>query len=110
MEGEEAELELLLSLDGASRQAAVGHVVEFMVKQTSRSRSRPHGLRYSLVFRPAKGSRTCVSTIPMRSRGREDDSWKPLQLTITGTVTNMIPAGHISSRPRSGSSRTFGAK
>jgi hypothetical protein len=49
------ELELLLSLDGARFEAAEGYVVEFTAKRTRRTAARPHGLRYSLVFRPDRG-------------------------------------------------------
>jgi hypothetical protein len=41
VEQEEAELELLLSFDGASYEAAAGYVVEFMVNELSeRQRDR----------------------------------------------------------------------
>lgn len=49
---EDAEIELLLSLDGASFEAAEGYVVEFMARRTDPTAERPHGLRYALVFRP----------------------------------------------------------
>jgi hypothetical protein len=49
---EEAELELLLSLDGASYEAAEGFVVEFKVQRTNPTATRPHGIIYALVFRP----------------------------------------------------------
>ena len=52
---EEAELELLLSLDGASYEAAAGYVVEFMARRTERTPQRPHGISYALVFRPKDG-------------------------------------------------------
>lgn len=52
---EESELELLLSLDGSSFEAADGYVVEFYVKLTDSTRERPHGISYALVFRPARG-------------------------------------------------------
>ncbi len=49
--GDEAEeLEVLLSLDGASFEAAEGFVVEFTVKRTAKTAERPHGVTYSLVF------------------------------------------------------------
>jgi hypothetical protein len=54
-ESEDGELELLLSFDGASYEAAAGYVVEFVVRRTERSAARPHGIRYALVFRPAQG-------------------------------------------------------
>ena len=49
------ELELLLSLDGASYEAAEGYVVEFKARRTSPSPERPHGISYALVFRPKGG-------------------------------------------------------
>jgi hypothetical protein len=52
---EDAELELLLSLDGASFEAANGYVVEFMARRTEKTSARPHGLTYALVFRPKDG-------------------------------------------------------
>jgi hypothetical protein len=54
MEGD-AELELLLSLDGASYEAAEGYVVEFTARITDRTAERPHGVSYALVFRPQGG-------------------------------------------------------
>lgn len=54
--GDEAEeLEVLLSLDGARFEAAEGYVVEFTVKRTAKTAERPHGVSYSLVFRPTRG-------------------------------------------------------
>ena len=52
---EDAELEVLLSLDGASFEAAAGHVVEFVVRRTDRTPERPQGVSYALVFRPNNG-------------------------------------------------------
>jgi len=52
---EDAELELLLSLDGASYEAAEGYVVEFKVQRTNPTPARPHGIIYALVFRPHDG-------------------------------------------------------
>jgi hypothetical protein len=49
------ELELLLSLDGASFEAAAGHVVEFSARRTEKTAQRPHGISYALVFRPKMG-------------------------------------------------------
>ncbi len=53
--GEDDELELLLSFDGASYEAADGYVVEFTVKRTAIAPTHPHGIAYALVFRPASG-------------------------------------------------------
>lgn len=53
--GEDAELEVLLSLDGASYEAAAGHVVEFVVRRTDKTPERPQGISYALVFRPKDG-------------------------------------------------------
>jgi hypothetical protein len=52
---EDAELELLLSLDGASYQAAEGYLVEFKAQRTNPTAARPHGIVYALVFRPGDG-------------------------------------------------------
>lgn len=52
---DEAELELLLSFDGANYEAANGYVVEFTIKRTARTAERPHGVSYALVFRPLRG-------------------------------------------------------
>jgi hypothetical protein len=52
---DEAELEMLLSLDGASFEAADGYVVEFRVERTEVTDERPHGISYALVFRPKGG-------------------------------------------------------
>jgi hypothetical protein len=54
MDGD-AELEVLLSLDGQSYEAAAGYVVEFVVRRTERTAARPHGISYALVFRPKDG-------------------------------------------------------
>jgi hypothetical protein len=52
---EGAELDVLLSLDGASYEAAAGYVVEFRVKCTEKTAERPRGISYALVFRPKDG-------------------------------------------------------
>ena len=52
---EEAELEVLLSLDGYSYEAAEGYVVEFFVRRVRKTSVRPHGLSYAFVFRPKDG-------------------------------------------------------
>jgi hypothetical protein len=52
---EDEELELLLSLDGASFEAAKGYVVEFVGRRTDTTPERPHGISYALVFRPKDG-------------------------------------------------------
>ena len=52
---EDAELEVLLSLDGASWEAAEGYMVEFRVHRTQKTEQRPHGINYALVFRLAGG-------------------------------------------------------
>jgi hypothetical protein len=51
----EAELDLLLSLDGAAYEMAPGVIVEFVVRRTAATPQRPHGIRYSLVLRPKEG-------------------------------------------------------
>ena len=55
MDDEDAELEVLLSLDGASYEAAAGYVVEFKVERTENTEERPKGISYALVFRPKGG-------------------------------------------------------
>jgi Family of unknown function (DUF6516) len=52
---DDLELELLLSLDGASFEAVEGYVVEFMARRTDMTPERPLGISYALVFRPASG-------------------------------------------------------
>jgi hypothetical protein len=52
---DDAGLEMLLSLDGHSYEAASGYVVEFVVRRTEKTAERPHGISYSLVFRPLDG-------------------------------------------------------
>ncbi len=53
--GEDAELELLLGLDGVSYEAAAGYVVAFSARRVPRGEHRPHGIAYSLVLRPKRG-------------------------------------------------------
>ncbi|RAI41943.1 toxin-antitoxin system TumE family protein [Rhodoplanes roseus] len=55
MSDEATELDMLLSLDGASFEAAAGYLVEFTVKRTDTAPERPHGISYVLVFRPVHG-------------------------------------------------------
>lgn len=57
---EDAELELLLDLDGASYEAAAGYVVEFSAQRVPPTRQRPHGVMYSLVLRPKQGGEPLV--------------------------------------------------
>lgn len=57
---EDAELELLLNLDGASYEAAAGYVVKFSAKRVPPTRQRPHGIVYSLVLRPTEGGEPLV--------------------------------------------------
>ena len=49
------EVELLLSLDGASCEAAEGYVVEFMARRTDATPEWPRGISYAPVFRPKDG-------------------------------------------------------
>ncbi len=51
----EDQLELLLSLDGASYEPAEGYVVEFTARRIDPSPERPHGVSYALVFRAKAG-------------------------------------------------------
>lgn len=57
---EDAELELLLNLDGASYEAAAGYIVEFSAKRIPATKQRPHGIAYSLVLRPTAGGEPFV--------------------------------------------------
>ena len=52
---EDAELELLLNLDGASFEAAAGYVVEFSARRIPPAPERPHRIEYALVLRPKDG-------------------------------------------------------
>ena len=52
---EDAELEVLLSLDGAGYEAAAGYVVEFIARRTDKTDERHHGVSYALIFRPKDG-------------------------------------------------------
>lgn len=66
MTADEYELEVLLSLDGVSYEAAEGYVVEFMARRTDKTQERPHGISYALVFRPKAGACPMSnSTMPM---------------------------------------------
>ncbi|MFO1432029.1 MAG: DUF6516 family protein [Candidatus Competibacteraceae bacterium] len=49
------ELEILLSLDGLSYEAAAGYIVEFSARRTDKTPERPHGISYALLFRPKAG-------------------------------------------------------
>ena len=51
----DAELEVLLSLDGQSYEAAEGYVVEFIVRRTEKTKARPHGISYAFVLRAKDG-------------------------------------------------------
>jgi Family of unknown function (DUF6516) len=52
---DEAELKLLLSLDGAAYEMVSGVIVEFAVRRTPATPQRPHGITYALVLRPKAG-------------------------------------------------------
>jgi hypothetical protein len=52
---EDAELEVLLSLDGSIYETAEGFVVEFSARRTMRTAGQPHGISYALIFRPKDG-------------------------------------------------------
>jgi hypothetical protein len=54
---DEAELEVLLVLDGASFEMAAGVIVEFTARRTHVTLQRPHGISYALVLRPKDGGR-----------------------------------------------------
>ena len=55
MDGDD-ELDFLLSLNGASYEAAAGYLVEFTARRTDVTAGRPHGISYALVFRPKDGA------------------------------------------------------
>jgi hypothetical protein len=52
---DETELELLLSLDGATYEMAPGVIAEFAVRRTAVTPQRPHGISYALVLRSKTG-------------------------------------------------------
>ena len=52
---DDAELEMLLSLDGTSFETAEAYIVEFKVGRTEVTKKRPHGINYALVLRPKDG-------------------------------------------------------
>lgn len=52
---DDSQLELLLSLDGATYEMAPGVIVEFAVRRTRITPQRPHGINYALVLRPKAG-------------------------------------------------------
>ena len=51
----EAELDLLLGLDGAVYEMTPGVIVEFTVRRTMATPQGPHGIRYALVLRSRSG-------------------------------------------------------
>ena len=51
----EADLSLLLALDGSDFEMAPGVVVEFTARLTDVTPQRPHGISYALVLRHADG-------------------------------------------------------
>jgi len=68
----DAELSLLLDLDGAAFEAAEGYVVEFSVVRTAATPQRPHGVSYALVLRMRDGGGPIVrfdNAHPVRHRG-----------------------------------------
>ena len=52
---DEAELELLLALDGVQFEMAAGAIVEFAARRVDATPERPHGISYALVLRPKAG-------------------------------------------------------
>lgn len=79
----DAELELLLSLDGVAYEMAPGVIVEFVARSTEVTPQRPHGISYALVLRPKAGGAPWVRfdnahAVAQRSRGRKPtvyDHW-----------------------------------
>jgi len=80
---DEAELELLLSLDGAAYEMAPGVIVELAVRRTPATHQRPHGISYALVLRPKAGGAPWVRfdnahAVEQRGKGRKHvvyDHW-----------------------------------
>jgi hypothetical protein len=80
---DEAELELLLSLDGAAYEMAPGVIVEFAVCRTLATPQRLHGISHALVLRPKAGGAPWVRfdnahAVEQRSKGRKHvvyDHW-----------------------------------
>src|SRR5580700_1043065 len=107
---EEAELEVLLSLDGHSYEAAAGYVVEFVVRRTEKTAARPHGVSYPSCSVRRTASHTCASTMRMRSTGLVEGSSKGRKSTIIGTERKPIPDGPTRSRPQPSCSTTSGAR
>ena len=72
----DAELELLLSLDGAAYEMAPGVIVEFVARPAEVTPQRPHGISYALVLRPKAGGSPWVRfdnahAVAQRGRGRK---------------------------------------
>src|SRR4051812_10184418 len=103
MDGEE--LELLLSLDGASYEMAPGVLVEFTIKRTAATPQRPHGISYSIVLRPKEGGAPWVRfemRMPLLGVAAA-----VLLMTI-GTGRSMTTDALTSSRQQSSCSMIFG--
>lgn len=71
------DLDALLSLDGASFEAAEGYIVEFKARAVETSTRRPHGLVYSLILRPRPGGLPLVKFDNAHAVGRHQtfDHW-----------------------------------
>jgi hypothetical protein len=109
---ENAELELLLNLDGASYEAAAGYVVEFSARRVPVTKQRPHGIVYSLVLRPKSGGERYVrfdNAHGVPHRGGRHMRRKRRTTTGTGRRTTTL-AGPTPSPPQASSSRISGAK
>lgn len=50
-----ADIDVLLSLDGLTYEAAEGYVIEIRAERTYVTSERPHGLSYALIFRAEDG-------------------------------------------------------
>ena len=57
MSGVDHELEVPLSLDGWEFQFAGGYRVKIAAQRVAATRSRPHGIKYSLTLHDAQGRR-----------------------------------------------------
>jgi len=51
------ELEFLLDLDGVEFRLLNGHVIKIEARTVADTRSRPHGIKYSLTLHDASGQR-----------------------------------------------------
>ncbi|MFL6803685.1 MAG: hypothetical protein ACJ8FM_06840 [Xanthobacteraceae bacterium] len=106
----DAELEVLLSLDGQSYEAAAGYVVEFIVRRTEKTKARPHGISYALVFRAKDGEPYVRFDNATRWNDAGQDSRSGRRPTTIGTGRKRIAGGRAPLPRRRGFSTTSGAR